>query len=382
MTAMMFPTLNHIDDVLPHLEGRSDFVVKRGDGYMAIDYAYATADTFSDAFRLECRGIKFDLSGNLIARPFHKFFNVNERPETQQHLIDVAKPHIVTDKLDGSMIHPAIISGELVFMTRMGITDISAKAMRHASSVGSGDVFEFCRRCIDHGLTPIFEYTAPDNRIVVAYRIPSLTLLAVRENHTGRYLDENEIGLPENLTLVGRNIPIKNMASFIATARGLVDAEGYVIRFTDGFMIKIKGDDYVLRHRAKDRIGLEKNALRAVLENADDDLMSVLPEQDADALVKYARDVRAAITILQERVDDLLRATAGIDRKTFAIHHVSSLPLILRPAAFNGYEGKDVRSSIVAFLLKQTGVGSRIDAIRDQAGLPSWNDYCRWTPEE
>ncbi len=93
---MTYPTIHHIDDVLPHIAGRSEFVVAERDGYTAIDYNFALADTFDDPMRLECRGIKFDADGKILARPFQKFFNIGEREDTQPHLLDFSQPHAVT----------------------------------------------------------------------------------------------------------------------------------------------------------------------------------------------------------------------------------------------------------------------------------------------
>src|SRR6478609_139429 len=99
--------IEHINDVLPHIEGRPEFIVAERPGYKVIDYNVAFFDSFDDPMRLECRGIKFDAKGKILARPMHKFFNVGERPDTQPELLDFSKPHIITEKLDGSMIHPA-----------------------------------------------------------------------------------------------------------------------------------------------------------------------------------------------------------------------------------------------------------------------------------
>ena len=78
-------------------------------------------DTFDTAIARECRGLKFDADGRIIARPFHKFFNLGEKERVED--IDWSAPHQLFDKLDGSMIHPAMLNGEMVFMTRMGATD-------------------------------------------------------------------------------------------------------------------------------------------------------------------------------------------------------------------------------------------------------------------
>src|SRR5438132_57361 len=103
-----FPVIRHIDEVLPHVEGRADFAVKRQNDYTAIDYIFAGPDTFDHPIRRECRGIKFGADGRIIARPYHKFFNLGEKAETQPDVIDWGKAHEVLEKLDGSMVHPAL----------------------------------------------------------------------------------------------------------------------------------------------------------------------------------------------------------------------------------------------------------------------------------
>ncbi len=77
-----FPEICHINDVLPHIEGRDEFVVAEREGYTVVNYVVAMADTFDmtgpddlgGAIRRECRGLIFGPDGALMSRPFHKFF--------------------------------------------------------------------------------------------------------------------------------------------------------------------------------------------------------------------------------------------------------------------------------------------------------------------
>jgi hypothetical protein len=41
-----FPEINHINDVLPHIEGRPEFRVMEKDWYSVINYAVAFEETF------------------------------------------------------------------------------------------------------------------------------------------------------------------------------------------------------------------------------------------------------------------------------------------------------------------------------------------------
>ncbi|WP_299988122.1 hypothetical protein [uncultured Ruegeria sp.] len=80
--------------------------------------------------------MKFDPNGKLIARPFHKFLSLGEKRPVQEEPWDVS--HAVLDKLDGSMIHPAIAGDEMVFMTRMGISARAICCVRHWSTTKMG----------------------------------------------------------------------------------------------------------------------------------------------------------------------------------------------------------------------------------------------------
>lgn len=188
-----FPRINHIDDVLPYVKDREEFVVAERDFGTVINYAVSTPDTFkmsdfndlSGAIRRECRGIKFYPDGKIASRLFHKFFNLFEKEETQLHNLDMNKKHSILEKLDGSMLHPMIVNNEIRWMTKMGITDISLKAEEYINN--NNKYNKFAEWCIENNMTPIFEYTSPNNRIVIPYEEDNLTLLAVRNNYTGEY---------------------------------------------------------------------------------------------------------------------------------------------------------------------------------------------------
>jgi RNA ligase len=188
-----FPEIRTISDVLPHIEGRPEFVVAEREGYTIVNYVVAMADTFDmtgpddlgGAIRRECRGLKFSPNGDIAARPFHKFFNIGEREETQSRLIDLSRSHTIMEKLDGSMIHPMMVDGYIRWMTKMGITSVAMQAEEFIAK--NTRYKDFAVWCIENRMTPIFEWTSPFNQIVLSYEEERLTLLAVRDNITGEY---------------------------------------------------------------------------------------------------------------------------------------------------------------------------------------------------
>lgn len=358
-----FLTVRHIDDVLPHIEGRPEFVVKDYSRYRSIDYNYVTDGSFDDPMRLECRGIKFDWDGSIIARPLHKFFNVGERPDTMPETIDLSKPHVITEKLDGSMVHAAFLGGELRLMTRAGITETS----QQAENLLTDKLTQFCERSMVLGYTPIFEYTGPENRVVLRYETPQLTLLASRRINEGVYKSRNQLlkeaahyGIP----VAGESLWLKSTSEFIDHVRDLGGVEGFVISFDDGRMVKLKSLDYVLKHRAKSDIASEKNVLSVLLSGGLDDLLPLLDASDAENVLVYASDVASGLAATAANIEGLVAEGDGLSQKDFALHHLSGLDNHTRAMAFrvrNGEGSMEVVRSVVA---KNAKTQTQVELVR------------------
>ena len=122
-----------------------------------------------------------------MARRLHKFFNINERKETQFHEIDFNQPHGILEKLDGSMITPVRMpDGTIRWGTKMGVTDVAMGAEEFVAKHTQYD--QFARVLLDNmGITPIFEWCSRKQRIVVDYPVDRLVLIAARETVTGKY---------------------------------------------------------------------------------------------------------------------------------------------------------------------------------------------------
>ncbi len=133
--------------------------------------------------------IDVDKNGNIIARPYSKFFNLGERSETFPETIDWDQKFIILDKLDGSMVHPILVDNAVVLCTKMGITDVVAPAQDFAEKKGHKAIFymDFCYDLMKSGMTPIFEWCSRKQRIVVDYPNDMLVLTAIRKMVTGEY---------------------------------------------------------------------------------------------------------------------------------------------------------------------------------------------------
>jgi RNA ligase len=393
MMNYQFPDLNHIRDVLPHIEGRDEFRVMQEDWYTVINYAVAFEDTFSldsekshynMTIRRECRGLIFDTAtGQLISRPYHKFFNAGEKEETQLDKINLYEPHVVLEKLDGSMIRPIPTADGFHLATKAGITDVAMNAEMFIAD--KPHYAQFINKCIQKGTTPIFEWCSRKNRIVIDYPEDQLILTAMRYVFEGSYVTYEVMknyatswGIPVVKAFAwntGGKIDEK-IEEVVDHIRKWDDGEGVVIRFDSGHMCKIKADQYVLRHKTKDQIRLEKNVLQIILQDAVDDLVPLLTPEDADRIQRFQKAFWASVEdVSYEMAQKFLSGnTVYPDKKDFAVEFVQKkVDPIHVPVMYAMKGGKGSRGILVEMIEKSLSSQSKIDSARWMFGGIKWN---------
>ena len=384
-----FPEINHIDDVIPHIEDRPEFKVMDKGWYTVINYMVAFEDTFSlirershynMKIRRECRGLIFDNeTGNLVSRPYHKFFNVGERDETQIDKINLYEPHVVLEKLDGSMIRPIPTKEGFRLATKAGVTEVAMNA--EVFIADKSHYATFIKKCIQKGITPIFEWCSRKNRIVVDYPEDQLILTGLRYNNTGLYVDHQTMlnyatawNIPVVKVLAG--LAVQNIHLFVNQIREWDDGEGVVLRFDSGHMVKIKADEYVLRHKSKDRISQEKNVLQVILDDSVDDVVPLLTPDDATRLKAFQKAFWLAVDDLASEMADLYNAGNLMypDKKDFATQFVQIKILpIHAPIMYAMKGGKGSRQIIVDMISKSLSTQTKIDQNRWLFGGLQWN---------
>jgi len=308
-----FPVITHLSQVLDAIEGREEFVIRVSDehDYTIVNYAVNFEDTFPPvtdertAILRECRGITFRTStGEILSRKYHKFFNLGERPETLPTNVDWSVPYRKFDKLDGSMITPLLINGEIRWCTKMGLTDVAKPVDEFTRD--KIHYHEFAKYWIDQGFTPIFEWCSRQQRIVIDYPEEALVLTAIRENITGTYKSYDEMREEADtydIPLVQAGPEITGFdEEAVAEIRALEGREGDVWRNRAGHMLKLKGDHYCLIHKTLEHLNFEKDVIRLILDEKLDDAKPFLPED----LVSRADDFAKSIfTGLKKRASDL-----------------------------------------------------------------------------
>lgn len=218
-----------------------------------------------------CRGLILDEKGNTIAKPFEKFFNYEE-----VNSVPLNKPFKIYKKMDGSLIIVCNYKGELIVATRGSFISDQAKL---AERLLQDNLYLYNAIMSTKVLfTWLFELTGPDNRIVVNYNKNELTLLSVINNQSLVEIDLEEF---KNYYFVKVVEEWKGDFNTISDLQNLntQNEEGFVLKWENGYRLKVKFSDYVKLHRII--TGLNEKTIWERLKNrkALSDLFQNIPEE-------------------------------------------------------------------------------------------------------
>jgi RNA ligase len=373
-----------------------------GHGYIVFDYVVNVRGLFQDltgdetidrASKLvrECRGLIFDeKTGQVIARGYHKFFNVNERPEVLDYNIDMTQDFIVLEKLDGSMLRPVRPldkrgpNDPIRWGTMMGWTPI-ADLVNDFVNTSSRGYKKLVIDCENNDVTPIFEWCSRKQPIVIDYENDALILTGMRHNVNGEYIPYSEMqayGVLYDIPVVKAfEKSTRDLKSFINYVRGVKNMEGYIIRFATGHMTKLKADDYCFRHNAFELLQSEKDIVQLVVEGKVDDHLPTMDAVNGGALTTFEADFHKNIAAYAQNIVDKVEALRAQypSRKEFYLNVVKNpdFGISSQDAGYyaRAYAGQDVQESVMHHIRLHMHSGPRIDEVRHYWGNVSWHDY-------
>ena len=196
-----------------------------------------------DEVTLQTRGLVTDNKGKVVARPFRKFFNMEEGKHTATPDFDVY------DKMDGSLGILFNYEGEWVMATRGSFT--SDQAVKGFEMLQKYDYQK-----LHKDYTYLFEIIYDDNRIVVKYPYEDLVLLGMINTETGYEVDLYGDGVDVRLKNLINNLGFKVVKKYdgirdYSELKGMIkhDEEGFVVRFSNGDRMKVKGEEYLRLHK-------------------------------------------------------------------------------------------------------------------------------------
>jgi RNA ligase len=300
-----------------------------------------------DEITLQCRGLVTNSKGEIVARPFKKFFNYEEhKPEDLPN-----ESFEVYEKMDGSLgilfyyeyelsderryniwfnnnyetgmerfFDPNNLpdydnsyyeptpktKGEWIIATRGSFT--SPQAIKGKELL---EKYNFER--LHTGYTYLFEIIYKENRIVCDYDYDDLVLLGMINTKTGDEInihnDDEDVRFKNMISNIGFRVVMlyKTWGEGYDLLKEEIsnDREGYVIRFKNGFRMKIKGEEYKRLHRILTNIS-NRDIWEYLKDNKPfDELLEKVPDEFNQWVKETVRDLRYACFQLRERAGKL-----------------------------------------------------------------------------
>lgn len=241
------------------------------------------------------RGLILDADGNVIARPFPKFWNVGELPKTELQNLPQYQPE-VSEKLDGSL--------GILFH---GGTDISIATRGSFESDQSLWATNWIREhrpkdkfLEDH--TYLWEILYKNNRIVLNYGDrEECVLIGLVYTPTGKIMPYDKV--KEEAKRLGYSYPKKfNLSIDELQKRAEVstdDEEGFVLFYPEeNLQVKIKVKDYIRLHRLI--FGVNARRIWDLLRNKQsiNELLESVPAEFADWVKETVKDLTKQYNII------------------------------------------------------------------------------------
>lgn len=184
----------------------------------------------------QSRGLILNSCGEVIARPFPKFFNLGELEDQKIP----AEPFEVYEKMDGSLGILYWVNDQPMIATRGSFVSEQSTV---ATQMLHGQYAAAIPR-LNRKFTYLFEIIYPENRIVVDYGSKrALVLLAVIDRETGEEQSLADIGFP----IAERYDGIRDIHKLRELEKS--NKEGFVIRYESGYRLKVKFEEYQRIHR-------------------------------------------------------------------------------------------------------------------------------------
>lgn len=297
----------------------------------------------------QCRGIVSTDDGTIVARPFDKFFNVDESEETRIDALLARGGAIeITDKLDGSMVAVWYADWEWHTSTRGSFTSSQAIAALQWLRTEHIELPELLQ-----GTTLLCEWCAPDNRVVLRYDKPELIIIGAREANGFDYPHAGLENIARALGMGTTPRQTEALDAFVSRRTSIIGCEGWVARWPDGFRVKIKTEDYLRLHRLVS--GFSAARVRDVLLASGDAWASYLTDLPEEFRSEAERMAFAMQQATATRLEGLhatftrLSPLATESRKAYALAVLQENTLD-RPYLFSLMDGKPIADKVLAAL--------------------------------
>jgi T4 RnlA family RNA ligase len=281
----------------------------------------------------------FNEDGSLFNRYvlLEKFFNLNQVPESLYSVVKNYKIKFINNKEDGSIASfVKLPNGKIVGKSKMGFDNDQADGINRIYKTNK-EVKSLVDWALNNNIVTIFEYVAPNNRIVLRYPSEELVLLRLRDNVTGKHID-----IRDHLDKVGsvRVAPfeddVRDLDHLVELTATQVDKEGSIVTCEDehgrDFFFKIKTPWYCSRHGLlTEDLYREHIIIGYILDDKIDDILGQVPEDEKEAHIRINKIIDIVKKSISDKASEIEKAyeqfvKSGISKKDYAINQRKNNP--------------------------------------------------------
>ena len=199
-------------------------------------------------------------AGEPVSLGFKKFFNFTEHPELTPEPTSVKKASVI-EKIDGSLLIVSKYKGHLITRTRGTMDATKMEKNGHEVALLKEKYPKaFDNELLDKGFTLLYEWVSPLNIIVLPYLEMDIKLIGMIDHHDYSYADQktlDELAIDLGVTRP-KTYQFKDITDVTKAVEAFVGTEGVCLYFNEDQDIKkIKGLDYLARHRFKEKCNFE-----------------------------------------------------------------------------------------------------------------------------
>lgn len=253
----------------------------------------------------------------------NKFFNINQCENYQYEDLKNKKIRKIMDKMDGSVMRFIRLPNGKIVIKSKTFFDNDQTAMGNKLYQKNNNLQKFIKETLDSKLAAIFELVSASNRIVIAYDKTELTLLQLRDEATGEYLDIYSHPLVKKYKIkTVKSEPIVTLEELMELVKTTENKEGWVVEFEDGSLVKIKTAWYCVRHNLIEKLGCENELMTLIVKNTIDDALSELEMDDPrrEAINNMTKAYNHFVIHKVKEVLEFAKTYAG-DKKEWAIQY-------------------------------------------------------------
>lgn len=310
-----------------------------------------------------CRSTVIDLSnGETVIKPFDKFFNIGELPETSidtvEALIGSAKEIEISNKLDGSIfcvsnriVKDKSLTGygldyvETNFCTSQSLNPETSWHLAMGIALYRKDTaIQDLISNLPLKTTLMFEMITKEDAHVVYYpsEMYGLHLIGVRTASGDLMKYSDVLALAKKYGVKTTEVFDRTFSDVFSSLddKKSDEAEGFVIRIDDRYF-KLKYNDYVQVHKTINRLVSASGVIEAFKDGKIDDLISKVPVTYKEKIIEIADKIASVVEAIRRVQQIAVSKCFGNELRDQMMWIQKNVPKILQGRCINAVKYKD-----------------------------------------